>query len=221
MLRQLFVFLILSTLSFQVNGQFYIGLQGGSNLSQMDFTNNAEYRFREVKYTQGFIGGIVLQYLGDKHAGVQFELNYSQRGWVEMDTVGSNNLKIKNDMDYIELPMLTHVNIGGGKFRGLLNIGPYLGYALNRKTTTTDIDSGSEETEDHTFDSDQDNRIDFGLLAGGGFEYRIGKGKLAAEARYTIGLGDINKIKVQQSEVSQFRILAILLRYTMPLAKEN
>ena len=100
MRRNLFIFFSLLIFSSQALGQFYVGLQGGSNLSQMDFTNNQEYKFREVNYTQGFIGGIVAQYLGDKHAGVQFELNYSQRGWVEMDTVGSNNLKIKNQMKH-------------------------------------------------------------------------------------------------------------------------
>ena len=99
----------------------------------------------------------------------------------------------------------------------MFNLGPYLGYALNRKITTEDLNTSNKETEDYTFDGDRDNRIDFGLLVGGGFEYHIGKGKLAAEARYTIGLGDINKVKVQKSEVSQFRIIAIMLRYTMAL----
>ena len=215
--RFLFIFLSLSMFSFTAVGQFYVGVQGGSNLSKMDFTNNQEYRFREINYAQGFIGGVVAQYLGEKHAGVQFELNYSQRGWVEMDTAGVNNLKIKDKMDYVELPMLTHVNIGGGRIRGILNLGPYLGYALNRQITTTDLNTGSEQTEDYVFDNDRDNRIDFGLLAGGGFEYRFGRSKIAAEARYTIGLGDINKIKVQKSELSQFRIVSILLRYTIAL----
>ena len=201
--------------------QLSIGLQGGSNLSQMDFTNNAEYRFTEINYTQGFIGGVVVQFLGEKHAGVQMELNYSQRGWVENDTIGINDLKIQNKMDYIEIPLLTHVNIGGGKFRGLFNLGPYLGYALNRKITVTDQDTGASESTDYTFNSDVDNRFDFGLLIGAGFEYRFKKSKIAAEARYTIGLGDIDKQKTIQSEVSQFRILAILLRYTIPMTQPS
>ena len=201
--------------------QLSIGLQGGSNLSQMDFTDNAEYRFTEINYTQGFIGGVVVQFLGEKHAGVQLELNYSQRGWVENDTVGINDLKIQNKMDYIEIPLLTHINMGAGKFRGLLNLGPYLGYALNRKITVTDQNTGASESTDYTFNSDVDNRFDFGLLLGAGFEYRLSRGKIAAEARYTIGLGDINKDKAIQSEVSQFRILAILLRYTLPVARPS
>ena len=203
----------------QVYSQVTIGLQGGSNLSQMDFTNNSEYKFTEIKYAQGFIGGFVLQYLGEKHAGVQFELNYSQRGWVEMDTIGANNLRIKNKMDYLEIPILTHINMGGGKFRGVFNLGPYIAYALNRSITETDEDTGASETIDYTFDSELDNRLDFGLLLGAGFEYRLRKSKLTAEARYTVGLGDINKDKAVESEVSQFRIVAVLVRYTFQVGK--
>ena len=124
-------------------------------------------------------------------------------------------------MDYLELPILTHINIGGGNFRGLFNLGPYLAYALNRKTTVTDENTGSTETINYTFNKDVDNRIDFGLLVGGGFEYRLKRSKISAEARYTIGLGNIDKEKTVQSELSQFRILAVLVRYTIPLGKED
>jgi opacity protein-like surface antigen len=217
--KLLLTFFLISMSSISAVAQFSIGLQGGANLSQMDFTNNQDYKFTEISYAQGFIGGLVVQFIGEKHAGVQFELNYTQRGWVEADTVGENNLKIKNKMDYIEMPILTHVNIGGGNFRGLFNLGPYLGYALNRSITTTDENTGQAETDEYTFNKDLDNRLDFGLLVGAGFEYRFKKSKLSAEARYTIGLGDINKDKVAQSELSQFRILAVLVRYTIPIGK--
>ena len=72
-------------------------------------------------------------------------------------------------------------------------------------------------TDEYTFDKDLDNRIDFGLLVGFGFEYRMSFGKLAVEARYSIGLGDIDKDKDSQSEVSQFRVLGIMARYSIPL----
>jgi len=199
--------------------QFSIGFQGGSNLSKMDFTNNQEYTYTEIDNKQGFIGGIVLQFLGEKHAGVQAEFNYSQRGWVENDTSGIEYLKHKNKMDYLEMPIMSHINIGGGKLRGVFNIGPYVGYALNRSITTENVDTGTSETSEYAFQNQRDNQFDFGLLIGAGMEYRLGTGKITAEARYTVGLGDINKEKVFQSELSQFRIITILARYTFPLIK--
>ena len=199
--------------------QLSIGLQGGSNFSKMDFAYNREYTYTEIDNKQGFIGGLVIQFIGDKHAGIQAEFNYSQRGWVENDTTGVEYIKYKNQMDYLEMPILSHVNIGGGKLRGLFNIGPYLGYALNRSITSENQETGATETSKYNFDDEKDNRFDFGLMVGAGMEYRFNFGKIAAEGRYTFGFGDINKERFYQSEVSQFRIVSVLLRYTMPLTK--
>ncbi len=201
--------------------QFHIGIQGGGNLSTMDFTNNLDYKFTEVNYTRGFIGGVVLQYLGEKHAGIQAEMSYSQKGWSENDTIGENNLKYTTRVNYAELAILTHVNIGGGKIRGLLNLGPYMAYALSGTNSVKDMNTESESSSDFVFDDETDNRLDFGLLAGGGFEYRLSFGKLAVEARYTLGLGDLNKIKVRKSEVSQFRVIGVIARLTFPLGKQS
>ena len=221
MIRKIFIFGIFFSSFLPCAGQISVGLQGGNNLSKMSFTNNQDYRFTEIDNQQGFIGGLVVQFLGEKHAGVQAEINYSQRGWIENDTTTSEYFRYKNKMDFIEMPILTHINIVGGKLRGLFNIGPYIAYALNRKITTQNVDTGAEETENYTFQSEKDNRFDFGLMAGGGMEYRFAFGKLSVEARYTVGLGDVNKEKIYQSEVSQFRIITVLLRYTIPLNRQQ
>lgn len=213
---------VFSVLSFTMaSAQVYLGFQGGANLSKMDFTNNVDYNFIKIGYVQGFNGGLVFQYLGDKHAGVQIEGNYSQRGWVVNDTTAGNKTDTINRMNYIEMPMLTHVNIGGGKLRGLFQLGPYLGYALNRETTIVNTETGVEEIVPYEFDKDKDGRIDFGLITGAGFEYRLPFGKFAMEARYLIGLGDVDKLKSTQSEVSQFRVASVIVRFTMPLKKEK
>ncbi len=217
--RILFATVFFIFLSLQSAAQINIGVQGGGNLSKMDFTNNLDYRYLKIEYTSGFIGGLSMQFFGDKHAGIMVELNYSQRGWIVRDTLGANDTKETNRMTYVEMPVLTHVNIGGGKLRGLFNIGPYIGYALSRSYAFEDYNSGEGTSYDYTFDEEKDNRLDFGLLAGGGIEYRFGFGKLQAEARYTIGFGDVDKMKKQQAEVSQFRIIGVLLRVVVPITK--
>jgi opacity protein-like surface antigen len=215
---RLLLFTFLLCLPHYLLAQFSVGLQVGNNLSKMDFTNNEDFRLTEIDNRQGFMGGIVVQFMGEKHAGVQAEINYSQRGWIVNDTTGDDFIKYKNRMDYLEMPILTHINIGGKKLRGLFNIGPYLGYALNRSTVTENVDTGEKESSKYTFNADSDNRFDFGLMVGAGMEYRLKKGKLAAELRYVVGLGDINKVKVYESELSQFRIISVLVRYTLPVA---
>ncbi|NJN27940.1 MAG: PorT family protein [Cyclobacteriaceae bacterium] len=222
MFRYLIICLFIALFAVDGVAQVTVGLHGGANFSRMDFTNNPEYKFTEIKAQSGFLGGVVVQFIPEKHAGLQAEFNYSQKGWIEMDTTMGKELQYKNKLDYVELPILTHINIGAGNFRGLLNLGPYLGYALNSSTKLTNLQTGTSQTTKHDFDNDKDNRIDFGLLLGFGFEYRLALGKLAIEARYSIGLGDLNKDKASQSEVSQFRVLGVLLRYSIPLqARES
>ena len=220
-IKNLSLVFLFAILALEGNAQMTIGLQGGGNLSTMDFTNNPDYKYTEVNYTKGFIGGLVIQFITEKHTGIQMELNYAQKGWVEIDTTFGKNLKNTNQMDYLELPILTHINMGAGNFRGLLNLGPYIGYALNRSYTITDEITGSSESHEYTFNKDLDNRIDFGLLVGFGFEYRFAFGKLATEARYAIGLGDVDKNKGSQAEVSQFRVIGVLLRYSIPLNRKS
>lgn len=201
--------------------QFLIGIQGGSNLAKMDFTDNPGYTFTKVNYNQGIIGGIVVQYLNEKHVGIQAELNYTQKGWSENDTSGNKNSKLDSSINYLELPILTHVNIGGGNLRGLFNLGPYIAYAVSGKNSEKDLNTGNEESTDYTFDSNTDNRLDFGLVIGAGMEYRFSFGKFSAEARYSFGFGDFNKIKGRESELSQSRVISVLIRFTVPLVKQE
>jgi hypothetical protein len=201
--------------------QIFVGLQGGATLSKMDFTNNLNYQYTPIGYVQGFTGGLVFQFLGDKHAGVQIETNFTQRGWIVNDTTAGNDIDTVNTMNYFEMPMLTHINIGRGKLRGLFNLGPYLGYALSREMTVKNGDTGTEESWEYEFDNDKDGRVDFGLALGAGFEYRFSFGTFAAEARYLFGFGDVDKQKESQSEVSQFRVANVLFRLTVPLKKEK
>jgi hypothetical protein len=42
-----------------------------------------------------------------------------------------------------------------------------------QKNNHQNVDTGVEETEDYTFNSEKDNRFDFGLMVGGGMEYRF------------------------------------------------
>lgn len=219
--HKLIVLALILSAPVTVYAQFSIGIQGGGNLSKMDFTNNQSYRLIDIGYEQGFIGGVVVQFLGEKHAGIQAEINYSQRGWIETDTTGVEHLKTSNRMDYFEMPILSYITIGGGKLHGLFNIGPYIGYGLNRKITTENLSSGAINEEDYVFNDEKDNQLDFGLMAGAGIEYQMKVGKFSAEARYTVGFGDIDKEKFYQSEVSQFRIITVLLRYTVPLGRKK
>ena len=96
-----------------------IGIQSGVNLNGVRFVPSVGQ-----KQILGYSGGFYFNYLGEKHAGLQVELNYVQRGWrEESDTIPH----YKRVMSYIELPFLTHF-VFGQKVRVNIHLGPYISY---------------------------------------------------------------------------------------------
>jgi hypothetical protein len=216
-----YLFVILILLCYQgVNAQLQVGLQGGSTLSKVSFRYLEDYRLQAINYTQGFAGGIVIKYDNTGHAGLQLEFNLTQKGWSEAQGNSNNDTtKYKRTIQYLEMPFLSSFNIGGGKLRAIINIGPYGAYALSSKETLTYIDSGLKESGDYEFDEDLDNRIDFGLIAGAGVEYRFPKSTLMAEARMNMGIANILKIRTLEAETSHNQSLYVLIRYVYVFGK--
>jgi len=189
-------------------GQSAIGIQLGGNLSNMDFNNNPDYRLEGPTYLQGFQGGLFFQHVAQPHVGIRVELNYVQRGWNEKENEDTG-LKYRRRLNYLEVPFLSHIIIGSKKFRMTLDLGPYAGYLLGAREMITDVNTGESTENKVALDNDRDNRLDYGLMLGGGFEYDLPKGAIFVGARYTFGLGNIYKEKSTASELSQNRVITI------------
>lgn len=210
--KHIFIFTLIVTsllgTTIRSEAQIYLGLHGGANLSSMQFTNNFDYRLKEINYIQGINGGFVFQYLPQEHTGLQVEINYSERGWSDQD----DSVKYTRSIDYMEMPFLSHFNIGGGKFRFTIDLGFYVAYALSSFEEQTLIESNEFTSGEYELIEGRDNVWDFGILGGGGFEYRIGDFVILARARYAYGLGNIFAQKeVLASEISQNRVISINL----------
>ncbi|MGF1635489.1 MAG: porin family protein [Cyclobacteriaceae bacterium] len=210
------VFTIL--LSAESYGQLYVGLKGGGNVSEATFRNNPDYRLKRAILRQGFQGGLVLRYVNQNNAGIQAEINYVQKGWNEtVDTVVNVNTRYSRQVDYLEIPVLAHIYLGRKKFRIILDMGPYVGLALNATEFIRNEITQEEISNRYVFDRDRDNRIDYGLMAGGGFEKDFKFGTIYAEARYTFGFADFNRDKSEQLELSQNRTISISVGYLYTL----
>ena len=71
-------------------------------------------------------GGLVFRWSGQKCCAVQVELNYLQRGWREANKEGTYT----RALHYVELPFLMHIYFGSSTVRGLVNLGPQIGYCV-------------------------------------------------------------------------------------------
>ncbi len=150
---------------------------------------------RFMKSRTGFVGGIGYE-IGSKLA-LEIDLLYFQKGVmfegaVSPATAGfSANFKASARIDELSVPILV-------KFRLLPNPTPYvvggaeIAYIVSSKATYDfnnmtegESSSGTEEYKDGV------NRMDYGLVFGGGIEFRAGPLFVFIEGRYHVGLADI------------------------------
>jgi hypothetical protein len=221
MLRFWLVFLF-TFLAFESYAQLYVGIKGGGNVSEASFRNNPEFRFKRAGLRQAYQGGVVLRYVNQENAGIQAEINYIQKGWQEtVDTVVNVNNRYSRQINYLEVPVLAHIYLGRKKFRIIIDMGPYIGLALSAREFNRNELTGVETSNVYVFDRERDNRIDYGLMAGGGFEKDFAFGTLFVEGRYTFGFADFNRIKRSQLEISQNRTISISFGYLITLKEKK
>ncbi|MDR0683494.1 MAG: PorT family protein [Dysgonamonadaceae bacterium] len=159
-------------------------------------------------------GGITVRYISEKHFGIQCELNYSLRGWTERtDTIAHFN-KYARSLAYLELPLMTHLYFDlGKKARLVFNAGPQVGCHLNEKILKKEINTVSDEYSGY-YDQNVQQKFDYGIGGGMGFEIRTNIGSFILEGRYYFGLSDIfSSSKADYFQASSPQIIEIKLTY--------
>lgn len=180
-LKSLFVIIFLLSAIYS-NGQkrldfpeTYVGIQGGATGSMLNFSPSVD-----LTYLLGYSGGLSYRYIGHKVAGLQAELNYSQRGWAESDGLYARQL------NYLELPFMTHFYFGRN-FRFHLNIGPQLSYLLSENVLINN--TVNSEAEQHT--KPVYNKFDYGFCGGPGFSFRFNKQVIMLDIRASYSVSDV------------------------------
>lgn len=159
--------------------EYTIGVRGGATASWVSFSPSVSQ-----KTMYGFQGGALFRYVSDYHFGVQVEANYTQRGWIE----DYDAYTYTRQLNYVEIPFLSHIYFGKRYFRWFFNLGPSISYLLqdNAQSTMTADQETLRQTSDIT------NRIDYAIVIGTGFEFQTKRaGIYQLEARYSFGLGDM------------------------------
>lgn len=195
-----------------------IGVSGGLNLSQIDFQPTIRQ-----EYNKGINGGIFARYTSEKYFGMicaaQVELNFSQRGWIENFDDGTKN-GYSRSLNYIELPLLAHLS-WGKEDKGLqffINLGPQFAFFMGEKEEyegNWQIESRPESIR-AIYGKDIENKFDYGITGGLGFELKTKAGSFFIEGRYYYGLSDIYKnSKLDEFGRSANNIITVKLGYAI------
>ena len=223
-MKKIYIFLVLLICSFPIYSQtkfpkeFAVGITGGMDLSKMQFKPITIPQ----DYKQGLTFGVTARYIEEKYFGIQAELSFTQRGWKEK-LEDYPDLNFERTLNYVELPLLSHIFFGNDRIRGFVNLGPKIGYFLSDKTKTN-ISNNSLES---SYESDQQTmavskHFDYGIIGGGGLELRFGRQSFIVEGRYYFGLGDIfPNDKKDKFEASANQTISVNVSYLINLKKKR
>jgi hypothetical protein len=180
--------------------KIYLGIIQGVNFSRVDF----DITGIEQKFVSGYSGGLIFRYVSEPIAGIQIELNYTEKGWSgKLDTSAYYN----GNLSYIELPLFTHITLGKSKTYFTINFGPYVSYMIMNK-----IESNID------YPAVIDNQFGFGYCAAIGVGFHFSIGTFQIEGRYLNSLTNFfNKSTNPQFNASRNQLINISFTYLIKL----
>ena len=201
---------------------FSLGFNGGVNMSSVSFTPTIDQAS-----LMGPQFGITARYISEKYfkmiCGIQAEVNYSQRGWKEVMEEGFTDGAYQRKMNYVEVPLMAHLAFGKDKGYGarfVVNLGPQIGFLINEKEEITGHPENQTSRSTEQYGKMAENKFDYGLIGGGGWEIRTGIGNFILEARYYFGLSDFyHSTKKDPFSRSAHSYIAGKLTYLFDLKK--
>lgn len=169
--------------------QIYVGGKGGLTFSTLNLAEHRSDLFNprindEAKL--GFTGGAVVQFFAQPHAGLQAELNFVQKGWTELlDTINT----FSTTLNYIELPVMTHLSLGKGKTGWFLNVGPSIGLLLSY--SESDFDPELEDLISYRMTEGNRKNFSVGIQGGAGINRLTPIGHLQFDFTYSLSFSNI------------------------------
>ena len=161
------------------NTRFSVGLEGGPSYKGMKY--NRDFSYPGI----GFSTGVFIQYNAKKLFSVRFAPCYERKGFWNDHYYNFN---------YIVLPLLFRLEYGG-KFRGFVGTGPFVGYLVDGY-----ISQGSASYSPSLRDYFKNfNHFDAGISAGVGVIITIlQKVSVSFEVRHNFGLYQIVKSDISE-----------------------
>ena len=177
-----------------------VGGKAGVSLSQTFFSPTVPQGMKV-----GAVAGATFRYIEEKNFGLIMELNFEQRGWTENFEDAPYNYS--RTINYLQLPILTHVYFGSDKAKFFLNLGPEIGLRLVESTSANfdvnnyqslpDFPIRNRTTTQYAIPADQ--LLDYGISAGIGAELMLNRRhSVTFEGRFYYGLG--NQLKSGRTE---------------------
>ena len=185
-------------------GQLSVGVRAGFGTYGVNFEPPSLNGDQVPLYEPNF--GIVGIFNDKNNAGIQVEVNYAVKGWHEK-VKDADSMEYKREISYLEVPFMTHFELGRSWFRIYGIIGPYIAFKRDESTTSNNYDSRIAYNPYDMYNQ-KVRDIDFGNKAGLGFRINFGQRFSAfADVRYDLQIaGGQNIFKKQPNNIQASRL---------------
>lgn len=195
--------------------EYYLGAKGGIVFSRVKFKPNVEQDF-----SMGNSAGLIFRMISEPHVGIQFEMNYLQKGWEEKPLEGMTQSYF-HQLNYFEFPVMTHANLGSKAFRFTFNLGPSVAFLLSESQGMNPATPGiPAEPPIPYWGQPIDSSVDFLFVGGIGTEYHFPKGGgFALDGRVFYSLTNIYDADKYGYDPSNSNGVTVTLSYLFRLNK--
>ncbi|MDE6715561.1 MAG: PorT family protein [Muribaculaceae bacterium] len=172
--------------------KFYVGGHAGVSLSRVNFSPSVPQSFLIGKQV-----GITGRYAEESNFGLIAEFNLVQRGWSEK--FDEAPLTYQRTINYINIPILTHIFFGSKKFKAFFNLGPEVSFMLGESTSSnfdyskpSSVVGFPQTHRSEQYGMSVSTKFDYGISAGAGIELIVAKKhSIMLDGRFYYGLGNI------------------------------
>jgi len=224
-MRYCLVIVFIFSSAWGLQAQSFIGLKVGGHLTSINYNQKPGQGLYDMDQKIGYMGGVVFQQFTSKNFALHVEVAYVQKGWkTALDTLF--NTQYERNIDYIDVPFLSHFSFGAEKTKMFFQLGFFVGYAISSDESL--IDQNGTETREYIFESDRDNRLEYGLQGGVGFRREFGFGILQIEGNYLFTLRSAYKWSYETTdpnfllyfdvpEEAQSQLIQVAFSYLYPI----
>jgi len=126
--KQHILFILFVVISTTVFGQISVGYRHGYGAHSIKLEpESLTFGVSEINQMNY---GLVFCYNNENNSGFQIELNYAPKGWIEYHQTIAEAY-YKRVINYVEVPVFGHWEIGKKRFRVIIDAGPYLAFKVN------------------------------------------------------------------------------------------
>lgn len=188
MKKLLLLLLAVGLTAVSADAQVRMGVSGGAgyNWYVIDKHYQTDFNYQGLWAPTG---ALTCQFDLNNWMGLRGELEYLRKDYhfYRTKVYSGTDFNVKNT--YLQVPVMAVFSYGRSRLRGFTHIGGYGGYwmkCLREGTQFNPTDQGTVPIkEDYAFIEEKDRRLDVGLLAGTGLEYRFFEHlALEVEARF-------------------------------------